>query len=75
MQNMLSDLPFTLAKHFQVGGIDNQIGNLDLGWLAVCHLHGAGVLADTSCSRGHTAAHSSARTASRAGPVSPAGRG
>lgn len=45
---MLSDLPFALAKHFQAGGIDNQIGHLALGWLAVCHLHGAGALADTA---------------------------
>lgn len=41
---MLSDLPFALAKHFQASGI----GNLALGWLAVCHLHGTGALADTA---------------------------
>lgn len=53
---MLSDLPFALAKHFQAGGIDNQIGNLALGWLAVYHLHCTGAIVDAAvvgCTQRH----------------------
>ena len=42
---VFSHLPFALAEHLQAGGIDNQIGDLTLGWLPVWYLDRAGSLA------------------------------
>lgn len=47
VMTVFSDLPFALAKHLQTSRANDQIGDLPLGRLTVCHLHGAGPLADT----------------------------
>lgn len=49
---MFSHFPLTLAKHFEAGGIDDQVSDVPLGKGAVCHLHRAGPLAHAAIVRG-----------------------
>lgn len=47
VMTMFPDLQLSLTKNLEAGGVDDQVGELALGWQPVSHLDYAGALADT----------------------------
>lgn len=69
VMTVFPDLPLSLAKNLEAGGVDDQVGELALGWQLVSHLDYAGALVDTGIVGG-----AQRQIHHRAGPELRAGR-